>query len=73
DASARPGPTPRPAQARAADKPTAPRPADAAARQAKGEDVIRSQFDDERLAADQAAQELIEGGAGQQEGFGDEA
>ena len=46
---------------------------DEADRQAKGEDVIRSQFDDERLAADQAAQELIEGGAGQQEGLGEEA
>ena len=49
------------------------RSADEAERQAKGEDVIRSQFDDERNAADQAAQELLEGGAGQQEGFGDEA
>ena len=49
------------------------RSADEAERQAKGEDVIRAQFDDERNAADQAAQELLEGGAGQQEGFGDEA
>jgi len=49
------------------------RSADEAERQARGEDVIRSQFDDERLAADQAAADLIEGGAGQQEGFGDEA
>ncbi|MNE58853.1 50S ribosomal protein L9 [compost metagenome] len=49
------------------------RSADEAERQAKGEDVIRAQFDDERNAAEQAAQELIEGGAGQQEGFGDEA
>ena len=39
---------------------------DEAERQARGEDVIRSQFDDERLAADQAAQDLFEGGAGQQ-------
>lgn len=46
---------------------------DEAERQAKGEDVIRSQFDDERRAADEAAQELIEGGAGQQEGLGEEA
>ena len=44
---------------------------DEAERQAKGEDVIRSQFDDERQAAEQSAQELLEGGAGQQEGFGD--
>jgi large subunit ribosomal protein L9 len=49
------------------------RSAEEAERQAKGEDVIRSQFDDERAAAEEAAQELIEGGAGQQEGFGDEA
>ena len=49
------------------------RSAEEAERQAKGEDVIRSQFDDERAAAEEAAQELIEGGAGQQEGFGEEA
>jgi large subunit ribosomal protein L9 len=49
------------------------RSADEAERQAKGEDVIRSQFDDERLAADQAAREMIAGGAGQQEGLGQEA
>ena len=61
------------AEVRATVKVNVARSADEAERQAKGEDVIRSQFDDERLAADQAAQELIEGGAGQQEGFGDEA
>ncbi|MFN7535788.1 MAG: 50S ribosomal protein L9 [Brevundimonas sp.] len=61
------------AEVRAAVKVNVARSADEAERQAKGEDVIRSQVDDERLAADQAAQELIEGGAGQQEGFGDEA
>jgi len=49
------------------------RSADEADRQAKGEDVIRAQFNEERDAAEQAAQELIEGGAGQQEGFGEEA
>ena len=49
------------------------RSADEAERQARGENVIASQFDDERQAAEQSAQELIEGGAGQQEGFGDEA
>ncbi len=49
------------------------RSADEAERQARGEDVIRSQFDDERQAAEQAAADLIEGGAGQQEGFGEEA
>lgn len=49
------------------------RSAEEAERQAKGEDVIRAQFNEERDAAEQAAQELIEGGAGQQEGFGEEA
>lgn len=49
------------------------RSADEAERQARGEDVIRSQFDDERLAAEQAAQDLIAGGAGQQENLGQEA
>lgn len=49
------------------------RSADEAERQAKGENVIASQFDDERLAAEQAAKDLFEGGAGQQEGLGEEA
>ncbi|WP_297799346.1 50S ribosomal protein L9 [uncultured Brevundimonas sp.] len=49
------------------------RSAEEAERQAKGEDVIAARFDDERAAAEEAAQELIEGGAGQQEGFGEEA
>jgi large subunit ribosomal protein L9 len=38
---------------------------DEAERQARGEDVINSQFQEERIAADQAAAELLEGGAGQ--------
>lgn len=41
------------------------RSADEAERQARGEDVISSQFEEERIAADQAAAELLEGGAGQ--------
>ena len=49
------------------------RSADEADRQARGENVITSQFDDERLAAEQAAKDLLDGGAGQQEGFGEEA
>ncbi len=49
------------------------RSADEAERQAKGENVIASQFDDERLAAEEAAKDLFEGGAGQQEGLGEEA
>ena len=43
---------------------------DEADRQARGENVINAQFEEERLAADQAAAELLEGGAGQlQAGF----
>jgi len=38
---------------------------DEAERQARGENVIASQFDEERQAAADQAQELLEGGAGQ--------
>ena len=38
---------------------------DEAERQARGEDVIASQFDEERVAAEEAAADLLEGGAGQ--------
>ena len=38
---------------------------DEAERQARGEDVINTQFTEERIAAEQAAAELLEGGAGQ--------
>lgn len=49
------------------------RSAEEAERQARGEDVIASRFDEEReLAAEQQA-DLIEGGAGQQEFLGEEA
>lgn len=41
---------------------------DEAERQARGENVIASQFEEERLAADEAAADLLEGGAGQIEG-----
>jgi len=41
------------------------RSADEAERQARGENVINSQFEEERVAADQAAADLLEGGAGQ--------
>ncbi|MFC0633157.1 50S ribosomal protein L9 [Brevundimonas balnearis] len=61
------------AEVRATVKVNVARSADEAERQARGEDVIASQFSDERLAAEQAAQELIEGGAGQQEAFAEEA
>lgn len=46
---------------------------DEADRQARGENVIASQFDDDRLAAEQQAREMFEAGAGQQEGLGEEA
>lgn len=49
------------------------RSADEAERQARGEDVIRSQFDEERQLAAEQAQDLFEGGAGQQEFVADEA
>ena len=41
------------------------RSTDEAERQAKGEDVINTQFEEERIASDQAAADLLEGGAGQ--------
>lgn len=42
---------------------------DEADRQARGENVIASQYDDDRLVAEQQAKDLFEGGAGQQEGI----
>ena len=45
---------------------------DEAERQARGENVINAQFEEERLAAEEAAADLLEGGAGQavaEEGF----
>ena len=41
---------------------------DEAERQARGENVISSQFEEERLAAEEAAADLLEGGAGSIEG-----
>jgi large subunit ribosomal protein L9 len=38
---------------------------DEADRQARGENVVASQFEEERIAAEQAAADLLEGGAGQ--------
>ena len=49
------------------------RSADEAERQARGEDVIKSAYDQEREAAAEQARDMIEGGAGQQEGLGSEA
>ena len=49
------------------------RSADEAERQAKGEDVIKSAYDDDRNAAAEQARDMVEGGAGQQDGLGSEA
>jgi large subunit ribosomal protein L9 len=46
---------------------------DEAERQARGEDVIASRFEEEARADAEAAADLLEGGAGQQERFGEEA
>ena len=46
---------------------------DEAERQARGENVINAQFEEEREAAEQAAADLLEGGAGSQEFAGAEA
>jgi large subunit ribosomal protein L9 len=44
------------------------RSADEAERQARGENVIDSQFEEDRLAAEEAAQDMKAGGAGSHEG-----
>jgi large subunit ribosomal protein L9 len=49
------------------------RSADEAERQAKGEDVIKSAYDQDREAAAEQARDMVEGGAGQQDGLGSEA
>ena len=46
---------------------------DEADRQARGENVIASQFEEERQLAQEQAQDLFEGGAGQQETVAEEA
>ena len=46
---------------------------DEADRQARGENVVASQFEEERIAAEQAAADLLEGGAGRQEPAPEEA
>jgi large subunit ribosomal protein L9 len=46
------------------------RSADEAERQARGENVIASQFEEDRVAGAQSAADMREGGAGSQEGFG---
>ncbi|MCI3133847.1 50S ribosomal protein L9 [Phenylobacterium aquaticum] len=48
------------------------RSADEAERQARGENVITSQFEEDRMASEEAAQDMLAGGAGSQEGdYGD--
>jgi len=49
------------------------RSADEAERQAKGEDVIKSAYDEDREAAAEQAADMVAGGAGQQDGLGSEA
>ncbi len=46
------------------------RSTDEAERQAKGEDVIASQFDEDRATDASAAADMLEGGAGSHESFG---
>ena len=49
------------------------RSAEEAERQAKGEDVIKSAYEEDREAAAEQASDMREGGAGQQDGLGSEA
>ena len=49
------------------------RSAEEAERQAKGEDVIKSAYDEDRNLAAEQARDMVEGGAGQQDGLGSEA
>ena len=46
---------------------------DEADRQSRGENVIASQFAEERQHAEEQAKDLFDGGAGQQDGLGEEA
>jgi large subunit ribosomal protein L9 len=49
------------------------RSAEESERQAKGEDVIKSAYEEDRNAAAEQASDMREGGAGQQDGLGSEA
>jgi len=49
------------------------RSAEEAERQAKGEDVIKAAYDEDRELAAEQARDMVEGGAGQQDGLGSEA
>jgi large subunit ribosomal protein L9 len=46
---------------------------DEADRQARGENVINAQFEEERVAAEEAAADMLEGGAGAHEMSGYDA
>ena len=48
------------------------RSVDESERQARGENVITSQFEEDRASNAQSAADMVEGGAGRQEGFGRE-
>ncbi|HEY1225583.1 MAG TPA: 50S ribosomal protein L9 [Brevundimonas sp.] len=49
------------------------RSAEEAERQARGEDVIKAALDEDREAAAEQVRDMVEGGAGQQDGLGSEA
>lgn len=49
------------------------RSVDEAERQAKGEDVIKAAYDQDRAEALEQAKDMVAGGAGQQDGLGSEA
>ena len=49
------------------------RSVDEAERQARGEDVIATQFDEDRATDAKSAADMVEGGAGRQDGLGREA
>ena len=61
------------AEVRASVKINIARSMDEAERQAKGEDVIKSAYDEDRELAAEQARDMVEGGAGQQDGLGSEA
>jgi len=61
------------AEVRATVKINIARSAEEAERQAKGEDVIKSAYDEDRERAAEQARDMVEGGAGQQDGLGSEA
>jgi large subunit ribosomal protein L9 len=61
------------AEVQATVKMNVARSAEEAERQAKGEDVIKAAYDQDREAAAEQAADMVAGGAGQQDGLGSEA